>query len=340
MSRGFDGLEIDDFHGPERDVNRSPESNSRADWDTVRRLERIRGEEQRADQRDQQEARGAAGGNRPPLPREERVQLVLARTSRTNYVDRNRTYQLRDSELHTLTEVGKFRVVAVHDLAQFAYNADSSRMQNELANLSRQGLVKQTAIADSDLFPVRAVTLTKEGQRALSYSRFLRADQVTYHGLKKPKEAFHDAELYRLYHKVSDEIEGRGGKVVRAKLDYEIKRDLYADLARTWQDKSKCPETVKEAVARRHGLKVVDKEIQIPDMRLEYANDPDMEIHTRDVELATEHYRPRGLAAKARASFQIYARPGEADRLRQRRFPPGNASLRGSVPAPKKRAPA
>jgi hypothetical protein len=33
-------------------------------------------------------------------------------------VDRNRTYQLRDSELHTLTEVGKFRVVATSDLAE------------------------------------------------------------------------------------------------------------------------------------------------------------------------------------------------------------------------------
>ncbi len=30
MSRGFDGPEIDDFQGPERGVNRSPESNSRA----------------------------------------------------------------------------------------------------------------------------------------------------------------------------------------------------------------------------------------------------------------------------------------------------------------------
>ncbi|PYU75767.1 MAG: hypothetical protein DMG52_06980 [Acidobacteria bacterium] len=100
-------------------------------------------------------------------------------------------------------------------------------------------------------------------------------------------------------------------------MDYEIKRDLYADLGRTWQDKGKCPETVKEAVARRHGLRVVNKEIQIPDMRLEYANDPDMEIHTRDVELATKHYRPRGLAAKAHAGFQIYARRGEADRLRR-----------------------
>ena len=145
MSRGFDGPEIDDFHRPERDVNRSPDSGTRSGWDTVRRLERIRGEEERADQRDR-EARGVAGGSRPPLPREERVELVLARTSRTNCVDRNRTYQLRDSELHALTEVGKFRVVAASDLAQFAYNGDSSRMHHDLVNLSGQGLLKQTSI--------------------------------------------------------------------------------------------------------------------------------------------------------------------------------------------------
>src|SRR5260370_16356597 len=133
MSRGFDGFEIDDFHGPERDVSHGPESKSRAGWDTVRRLERIRGEEERADQRDQ-EARGTSGGNRPPLPREERVQLVLARTSRTNYVDRSRTYQLRDSELHALTEAGKFRVVAVHNLAQFPYNGHSPPTQHHIPN--------------------------------------------------------------------------------------------------------------------------------------------------------------------------------------------------------------
>ena len=96
MSRGFDGPEIDDFQNPERDASHGPESNRRAGWDAVRRLERIHGEEERADQRDQ-ESRRTSGGNRPPLPRGERVQLVLARTSRTNYVHRNRTCQLRDS---------------------------------------------------------------------------------------------------------------------------------------------------------------------------------------------------------------------------------------------------
>jgi hypothetical protein len=104
--------------------------------------------------------------------------------------------------------------------------------------------------------------------------------------------------------KFSDEIEGRGGKVVRFKLDYEIKRDLYADLAQTWQDQGKYPETVKQAVARRHGLKVVNKEIQIPDMRLEYANDtPSKPLERKPPwRLVPRHYkREVGLAECSRS---------------------------------------
>ena len=36
-----------------------------------------------------------------------------------------------------------------------------------------------------------------------------------------------------------------------------------------------------------------------------------------DLELATRHYRPRGLAAKARAGFSLYSRPEDASRLRR-----------------------
>jgi len=67
MSRGFDGFEIDDFSS-HRDVCQSPNPGTRSGWDVVRRLERIRSEEVRADQRDQ-EARGASDSNRGHLPR-------------------------------------------------------------------------------------------------------------------------------------------------------------------------------------------------------------------------------------------------------------------------------
>jgi integrase len=43
----------------------------------------------------------------------------------------------------------------------------------------------------------------------------------------RPKEANHDASLYRLYHKAAGEIERNGGKVLRVQLDYELKEKLY-----------------------------------------------------------------------------------------------------------------
>ena len=101
------------------------------------------------------------------------------------------------------------------------------------------------------------------------------------------------------------------------KLDYEMKRELYARLARATADKHRDRETLREEVAERYHLRVVSGRIPIPDLRIEYLNENDCEIQRRDLELATEHYRPRGLSEKARAGFELYARRGETDRLRR-----------------------
>jgi len=316
MSRGFDGFEIDDFRdsdfGPDREVSRSPSS----DWNKWTELHNIHREEERADRLDR-EAPDRSNRDRPPLAREERVQTILSQRVRTQYTDRNKTYSLRDSEIHTLSEVGKFRVVATRDLAEFAYNGDRARVENDVESLVRQGLMKETTIADPEHNPTQVVTLTKEGHKLLSRGKVLPSDQATYHGLKKPKEAFHDADLYRLYHKVSDEIESRGGKVLRVQLDYEMKKELYSRLAHVPKDRSRDSETLRKEIAERYHLKVVSGRIPIPDVRIEYVNENENEIQRRDLELATEHYRPRGLSQKARAGFQIYARHGETDRLRR-----------------------
>jgi hypothetical protein len=316
MSRGFDGFEIDDFRGSDlgqdRAVSRSPSS----DWSKWTELHNIHREEERADGLDR-EPPDRSKRDRPPLAREERVQAILSERVRTQYTDRNKTYSLRDSEIHTLSEVGKFRVVATGDLAEFAYNGNRARVENDVDSLVRQGLMKETTIADPEHNPTQVVTLTKEGHKLLSRGKVLPSSQATYHGLKKPKEAFHDTDLYRLYHKVSDEIESRGGRVLRVQLDYEMKQELYARLARASKDKNRSSETLRKEIAERYHLKVVSGRIPIPDLRIEYANQNENEIQRRDLELATEHYRPRGLSQKARAGFQIYARHGETDRLRR-----------------------
>src|SRR5713101_3309366 len=256
MSRRFDGFDIDDFRGsdfgPDREVSRSPSS----DWNKWTELHNIHREEERADRLDRK-GRDHSDRDHPALAREERVQAILSQRIRTQYTDRNKTYSLRDSEIQTLSEVGKFRVVATRDLAEFAYNGDRTRVENDVESLVRQGLMKETTIADPEHNPTQVVTLTKEGHKLLSRGKVLPSDQATYHGLKKPKEAFHDADLCRLYYKVSDEIESRGGKVVRVQLDYEMKDELYSRLARASQDKTRNPQTLREEVAEGYHLKVV-----------------------------------------------------------------------------------
>jgi len=316
MARGFDGFEIDDFRESGFDSGRDVGRGSSSSWTDSNSLYYIHREEERADQRDR-EGRQRSKEERSPMAREERVQAVLSQRTRTKYTDRDKDYSLRDSEIHTLSEVGKFRVTAAKDLAELAYNGDRDRMENDVEHLARQGLVKVASISDSEHNPIQVVTLTKEGQQLLSRGRILRSDQITYHGLKKPKEAIHDAELYRLYHKVADEIEERGGRVLRVKLDYEIKRELYSRIACYSDARGQLEDDLKEKIANQYHLKVVSGEIPIPDLRIEYVRQNENEIQRRDLELATDHYRPRGLAQKARAGFQIYARRGDTDRLRR-----------------------
>jgi hypothetical protein len=316
MSRGFEGFEIDDLRGSDYGSERGIGGGSSSSWDKWRELQKICREEERTDNL-AREGQQRSGRERPPLPREERVREMLEQRSRTAYVDRNRSYSLRDSEIYTLSEIGKFRVVAKNDLAEFVYNRDQSRMENDTENLVRQGLAKVTTIPDIDSNPSQVVALTKEGHKLLSRGNVLPSSQAIYHGLKKPKEAAHDADLYRLYHKVSDEIESKGGRVIRVQLDYEMKDELYSRLARASRDKTRNPHTLRQEVAEGCHLKVVSGKIPIPDLRVEYVNENDNQIQRRDLELATDHYRPRGLSQKARAGFQIYARPAETDRLRR-----------------------
>src|SRR6267378_1379891 len=177
MSRGFDDFEIDGFRDSGSDSGRDVGRSSSSDWNARTNLHNIHREEDRADRLARQE-RQRSRGERPPLAREERVQAILSQRTRTKYADRDKDYSLRDSEVHTLTEVGKFRVVAARDLAEFAYNGDRSRMGNDVESLARQGLAKVTSIADTEHNPTQVVTLTKEGNKLLSRGNVVRSDQA------------------------------------------------------------------------------------------------------------------------------------------------------------------
>jgi hypothetical protein len=230
------------------------------------------------------------------------------------YYVRDRSYLLRDSQMHSLVEIGKFRVIAVQDLAKHAYGGDRGRMEKEIGQLARQYLVTDKTVEIPQKKTLRVLTLTRAGHRLLRKTNQVPDNQPIYHGLAKPREIKHDADLYRLYQKEAGRIERDGGRPVRVILDYELKQNLNRDLARLGPQKDSLD--AKEEIAEKHSLGVVNGKIPVPDLRLEYET-PELELRHVDLELATREYRPRALAAKAAAGFSIYGRSDDASRLRR-----------------------
>lgn len=229
------------------------------------------------------------------------------------YETRGRSFRLRHSEVAAMVELGKFRAIAQDDLIEFFYHGDKMRLRPDIQNLVRQGLLEMKSVPQEERGARTLLTLTKQAHRFLTNVQAAPKGQVLYHGFRKPREAHHDADLYRLYQKASEEIERHGGKNLRVVLDYELKKRVYHDLAKPGSDRTSAQ---KREVADRHGLKMVGGKIPIPDIRIEYET-RDGEKARVDVELATGHYRGRTLAEKVRAGFSIYAHADEASKLRR-----------------------
>src|SRR5262250_1066443 len=87
----------------------------------------------------------------------------------------DRGYRLTETEILAIRELGTFRMIDPRELA----------------------------------------TPTREGLRLLHRNRIPSRDQAVYCGFVRPKEANHDADLYRLYQKESARIQQEGGRVSR-----------------------------------------------------------------------------------------------------------------------------
>jgi hypothetical protein len=230
------------------------------------------------------------------------------------YYVRDRAYLMRESEMHALKEIGKFRVVAVSDLAKYAYGGNPKEMDKDVRRLTQQSLLTDKTMEISQKKTLRVLTLTKAGHRLLNTTNQLPDGQPIYHGLRKPREVKHDTDLYRVYHKEAERIERSGARPVRVLLDYELKRTLNRDLALLGPEKDDAD--AKRRIAESHGLQVVNGKIPVPDLRIEYET-PELELRHVDLELATRDYRPRAMAEKAAAGFSFYGRPEDISRLRR-----------------------
>jgi hypothetical protein len=288
MSRGFSPQDPDDIRRGATTSNDRPVENEGRDAESAHDRGAVEPRDERAERL-------------PEDGRETDGRVVL--------YDRNRAYRLSESEIHTIAELGRFRVIASYDLTHHAYVGRETQAEPDMHDLARKGLVRKGTFEGPEGIPRELLTLTKRGHQLLRANRLVRPDQAVYFGFAKPKEANHDADLYLLYQKEGARIESKGGKNFRVILDYELKRKVYRDLARMGKDHRK-------EIAEHHGLRVVRTKIPIPDMQIEYETRGG-DIARVNLELVTEHYRGRSVAEKVRAGFSLYTPHGEADHLRR-----------------------
>jgi hypothetical protein len=219
---------------------------------------------------------------------------------------RDRVLNLSEAELHTMRDIGRFRTVGEDDLLRFRYQGNASKLHRDYLNLRALGLVERRTISvGKTRKPLPVYTLTREGKKVVKNARLDPSGQALYAGFVKPREAAHDAAIYRMFQAEAARIEAQGGRVNRVVLDFELKKKVYSELAKAHGLGALEYAERQAEIAAASGLSVVDGKIPLPDLRIEYET-ADGEQARIDLELATEHYHRGRLAEKARAGFKMY----------------------------------
>jgi hypothetical protein len=225
-----------------------------------------------------------------------------------------RGLRLRPEEQTLLAEAGRFRVLAVADVARTIYGGDNHGLQTDLRYLEERGVVRISSVAarnDGRWVPLRqieVVTLTKQGLLLAHETGKVAPDQKLYHGLVKPREAEHDTQIYRAYLKEAERIEQAGGKNLRIELDFELKQKVQkAFYAARKAEPERDLAEIKREIAERFDLPFLRERIEIPDARIHYELDQGSQTAFADIEVVTAAYRPQHLRAKEQAGFRTYA---------------------------------
>lgn len=238
---------------------------------------------------------------------------------RERVFDREHEYDLRGSEVRTLSTIGAFRVVAVDDLREASERA-ADRLRGDLERLRASGLIRAVGPLNRANQGGRTtvVTLTDRGRDLLERHRTAeeRGDQQAFYaGAVKPRELSHDAQLFRSYLRAAERLQKDDGRIRRVVLDYELKREYQSFLQeRNRSDPAsdgrpaRTPDEIRRW-ADEHHLPMVDGRVQFPDFRIEYERANGVR-EVEDVEVMTTHYRGAHAAAKARAGFTRFRAGG------------------------------
>ena len=252
-----------------------------------------------------------------PAPREPRQDRAKpdARTDGHRREYNAREAQPRDRRTRTdrdrdaIADVGMYRAVSYKDISQKHYDNHPYVTRRAVTRMARAGLIEEHEATGPQGNPFTVLTATERGRDA-AHRAALDAghvpEQETWTGLVKPAELSHDTAVYRAALGERARIEAEGGRVVRVRLDAELK-----SLVATATEKARAAggdraaETAKAAAAQELGLPMQDGHVMYPDAQLDI-EDRDSMGGRVNVEIASDHYHAAAIVAKAGAGFAMH----------------------------------
>ena len=247
------------------------------------RLDLFREDTPRADQ-----ARpGAPGQDRPA--REDRARDEPRAGHRREHDARERPRRsIAERKRDALADVGLYRAVSYTDLSERHFNAHPYAARRAVNHMIRVGLIEEHEATGPEGNTFRVLTATELGKDAGHVP-----EQRTWTGLVKPAELSHDTAVYRAALDERARIEAEGGRVVRVRIDAELK--------------------ARVATATELGLPMQDDHVMYPDAQLDI-EDADGISGRVHVEIASDHYHAAAIAAKAGAGFAMHGSSRSATR--------------------------
>ena len=231
-------------------------------------------------------------------------------------------------------DVGAFRAVALRDLVERQFDGHPYAARRGIGLAERRGWVERRKARGPKGGEFTVVVATPAGAaRAETLWRAAgRPEQRALSGAVKPSEMSHDVAVYRAANAAQARIEAEGGRVVRVRIDAELKGQLAARAERERRRAGRrAAELERCRAAAALGLPVEEGQVLVPDAQVEYV-DAAGRTGRCNVEVASEHYRGRSIRAKALAGFVLCAPTARAARAIRRVLGGGSEGRRGGGP--------
>ena len=218
---------------------------------------------------------------------------------------RTRTQRTRAA----IADVGLYRAVSYTDLSERHFDGHPFATRRMVTQMKRAGLIEEHEATGPRGNTFTVLTATERGKGAAHRAAVdagHAAEQRTWSGIVKPAELSHDTAVYRAALDERARIEGEGGRVVRVRIDAELRA-----IVATATEKARAAggdraaDDAKRAAAAELGLPTQDDHVMYPDAQLDI-EDADGISGRVNVEIASDHYHAAAIAAKAGAGFAMH----------------------------------